>query len=175
MCNKEVIINPDIPEIQHVGALSLDCADGRLKTSEQETFPDDKPGFHQVDLIELWKCEFIIPDCDFLHRNMQVSLLLSCFLLAASEPFLSSAHMIPDETLSTNRVTVSNALSQNLEVDSPAVVIVGTCDSALTNVCINLLMMQILQSSLSELPKSAKKSKKPKKQKKVGAEKMYYY
>ncbi|XP_030585711.1 agouti signaling protein 1 [Archocentrus centrarchus] len=72
---------------------------------------------------------------------MHISLLLSCFLLAATEHFLSSAYMIPDETLSTNRVTVSNALSQNLEVDSPPVVIV-------------------------ELPKSAKKSKKPKKQKK---------
>uniref|UniRef100_A0A3Q0T592 Agouti-signaling protein n=1 Tax=Amphilophus citrinellus TaxID=61819 RepID=A0A3Q0T592_AMPCI len=54
---------------------------------------------------------------------MHISLLLSCFLLAATEHFLSYAYMIPDETLSTNRVTVSNALSQNLEVDSPPVVI----------------------------------------------------
>ncbi|NP_001273227.1 agouti signaling protein 1 [Maylandia zebra] len=72
---------------------------------------------------------------------MHISLLLSCFLLAATDYFLGCAHMIPDERLSTSRVSASNALSQNLEIDSPPVVIV-------------------------ELPKSAKKSKKPKKQKK---------
>uniref|UniRef100_I3J9M4 Agouti-signaling protein n=3 Tax=Oreochromis TaxID=8139 RepID=I3J9M4_ORENI len=73
--------------------------------------------------------------------KMHISLLLSCFLLAATEYFLGYAHMIPDERLSTNRVAASNALAQNLEINSPPVVIV-------------------------ELPKSAKKSKKPKKQKK---------
>ncbi|XP_044065727.1 agouti signaling protein 1 [Siniperca chuatsi] len=72
---------------------------------------------------------------------MHAFLLLSCFVLAATEYFLGSAHMIPEEKLSTNRVVVSNALSQNLEMGSPPVVIV-------------------------ELPKSAKKNKKTKKQKK---------
>ncbi|XP_038551373.1 agouti signaling protein 1 [Micropterus salmoides] len=72
---------------------------------------------------------------------MHAFLLLGCFVLAATEYFLGSAHMIPDERLSTNRVVVSNALTQNLEIGSPPVVIV-------------------------ELPKSAKKNKKTKKQKK---------
>ncbi|XP_047440164.1 agouti signaling protein 1 [Mugil cephalus] len=72
---------------------------------------------------------------------MHASLLLGCFLLAATQYFLGSAHMIPDERLSANRVVVSNALSQNLEIGSPSVVIV-------------------------ELPKSVKKNKKTKKPKK---------
>ncbi|XP_028262280.1 agouti signaling protein 1 [Parambassis ranga] len=71
---------------------------------------------------------------------MHTSLLLGCFILAVTEYFLVPAHMIPDERLSTNRVVVSNALSQNLEMVSPPVVIV-------------------------ELPKTAKKNKKTKKQK----------
>ncbi|XP_071329156.1 agouti signaling protein 1 [Trachinotus anak] len=72
---------------------------------------------------------------------MHAFLLLGCFVLATTEYFLSSAHMIPDEKHSTNRVVVSSVLSQSLEVGSPPVVIV-------------------------ELPKSAKKNKKAKKQKK---------
>ncbi|KAG8007278.1 Agouti-signaling protein [Nibea albiflora] len=72
---------------------------------------------------------------------MHAFLLLGCFVLAATEYILGSAHMIPDERLSTNRVVVANALSQSLAVGPPPVVIV-------------------------ELPKSAKKNKKPKKPKK---------
>ncbi|KAM7401607.1 hypothetical protein PAMP_016909 [Pampus punctatissimus] len=71
---------------------------------------------------------------------MHAFLMISCFVLAV-EYFLVSAYMIPDERLSTNRVVVSNALSQNLDMASPPVVIV-------------------------ELPKSVKKNKKTKKQKK---------
>ncbi|XP_059185964.1 agouti signaling protein 1 [Centropristis striata] len=72
---------------------------------------------------------------------MRASLLLSCCVLAVTHSFLSSAHMVPDETLSTNRVVVSNALSHSLDVGTPSVVIV-------------------------ELPKSVRKNKKTKKQKK---------
>ncbi|XP_053172013.1 agouti signaling protein 1 [Scomber japonicus] len=72
---------------------------------------------------------------------MHAFLMIGCFLLAASEYLLGSAHMIPDERLSTNRVVVTNALSQSLDIDSPPVVMV-------------------------ELPKSVKKTKKAKKQKK---------
>ncbi|KAM7421918.1 hypothetical protein PAMA_010139 [Pampus argenteus] len=71
---------------------------------------------------------------------MHALLMISCFFLAV-EYFLVSAYMIPDERLSTNRVVVSNALSQSLDVAPPPVVIV-------------------------ELPKSVKKNKKTKKQKK---------
>lgn len=56
---------------------------------------------------------------------MHAFLLLGCFVLAATEYLLGSAHMIPDERLSTNRVVVANALSQSLAVDPPPVVIVG--------------------------------------------------
>ncbi|XP_035518153.1 agouti signaling protein 1 isoform X1 [Morone saxatilis] len=73
--------------------------------------------------------------------KMHAVLLLGFFVLAATDYFLGSAHMIPDDRLSTNRVVVSNALSQSLEIAPPPVVIV-------------------------ELPKSAKKNKKTKKQKK---------
>lgn len=55
---------------------------------------------------------------------MHALLLLGCVILAATEYFLGSAHMIPEERLSTNRV-VSNALSQSLEIGTPPVVIVG--------------------------------------------------
>ncbi|KAM6927571.1 agouti signaling protein 1 [Xenentodon cancila] len=71
---------------------------------------------------------------------MYASLLLGCFVFAATQ-FLCSAHMILDERLSNNKVVVSNALSQSLEIDPPPVVIV-------------------------ELPKSVKKKEKSKKQKK---------
>ncbi len=56
---------------------------------------------------------------------MHAFLLLGCFVLAATEYFLGSAHMVPDERLSTSRIVVSNALSQNLDMGSPPVVIVG--------------------------------------------------
>ncbi|XP_068560588.1 agouti signaling protein 1 [Cebidichthys violaceus] len=72
---------------------------------------------------------------------MHASMLLGCFVLVTAEYFLASAHMIPDERLSTNRVVVSNTLSQSLYKGSPPVVIV-------------------------ELPKSGRKNKKTKKQKK---------
>ncbi|XP_072239175.1 agouti signaling protein 1 [Leuresthes tenuis] len=73
---------------------------------------------------------------------MRASLLFGCFLfVAVTQYFPGSAHMIPDEVLSTNKVVVSNALSQSLEIDSPPVVIV-------------------------ELTKSVKKKEKAKKQKK---------
>uniref|UniRef100_A0A3B4BDQ8 Agouti-signaling protein n=1 Tax=Periophthalmus magnuspinnatus TaxID=409849 RepID=A0A3B4BDQ8_9GOBI len=71
---------------------------------------------------------------------MNVFLVLSCVVLVATEYSPSSAHMVPDNSLSTNHVVVSNALSQSLDARSPPVVIV-------------------------ELPK-VKKSKRTKKQKK---------
>ncbi|XP_041834663.1 agouti signaling protein 1 [Melanotaenia boesemani] len=72
---------------------------------------------------------------------MYASLLLCCFVFAATQYFLGWAHMIPDEGLSTNKVVVSNDLSQSLEIGSPPVVIV-------------------------ELTKSVKKKEKAKKQRK---------
>ncbi|KAM4588686.1 agouti signaling protein 1 [Odontesthes bonariensis] len=73
---------------------------------------------------------------------MHASLLFGCFLfVAVTRYFPGSAHMMPDEVLSTNKVVVSNALSQSIEIDSPPVVIV-------------------------ELTKSVKKKEKTKKQKK---------
>lgn len=60
---------------------------------------------------------------------MHAFLMIGCFVLAATEYLLGSAHMIPDERLSTNRVVVSNALSQSLDMGSPPVVIVGKCAS----------------------------------------------
>ncbi|XP_022077199.2 agouti signaling protein 1 [Acanthochromis polyacanthus] len=69
-------------------------------------------------------------------------MLLGCFVLAATEYFLSSVYMIPDDSLYANKViTSTTALSQDLEVASPPVVIV-------------------------ELPKSTRKNKITKKQKK---------
>lgn len=59
------------------------------------------------------------------QRKMHALLMIGCFLLAASEYLLGSAHMIPDERLSTNRVVVTNALSQSLDMGSPPVVMVG--------------------------------------------------
>ncbi|KAF3856840.1 hypothetical protein F7725_017563 [Dissostichus mawsoni] len=47
---------------------------------------------------------------------MHALLLLSCLVLAATDHFLASAHMIPDESLATNRVVLSNALSQSLDI-----------------------------------------------------------
>ncbi|XP_074532279.1 agouti signaling protein 1 [Halichoeres trimaculatus] len=72
---------------------------------------------------------------------MHTLLFLGCFVLVVSDYLFSSAHMIPEDTLSNNRVVVSNALSQSLEVPSPPVLIV-------------------------ELPKSSKKNRKTKKQRK---------
>uniref|UniRef100_A0A3Q2PSZ1 Agouti domain-containing protein n=1 Tax=Fundulus heteroclitus TaxID=8078 RepID=A0A3Q2PSZ1_FUNHE len=56
---------------------------------------------------------------------MHAFLLLGCFVLAVTQYYLGSAHMIPDDRLSTNRVVASNALSQSLQIDPPPVVIVG--------------------------------------------------
>lgn len=70
---------------------------------------------------------------------MNVFLVLGCLILAAMEHFPSSAHMIQDNSVSTNQV-VPNALSQSLDARAPPVVIV-------------------------ELPK-VKKNKRAKKQKK---------
>ncbi|XP_047203933.1 agouti signaling protein 1 isoform X1 [Girardinichthys multiradiatus] len=75
---------------------------------------------------------------------MHALLMLGCFVLAVTQYCPGSAHMIPDDRLSTNRVVASNALSQSLQIDPPPVVIV-------------------------ELTKSAKKKEKAKKQKKVGS------
>uniref|UniRef100_UPI0037E84742 agouti signaling protein 1 n=1 Tax=Semicossyphus pulcher TaxID=241346 RepID=UPI0037E84742 len=72
---------------------------------------------------------------------MHAFLLLGCFVLAATDYLFCSAHMIPEERLSSNRVVVSNALSQSLDVVSPSVLII-------------------------ELPKSPRKNKKTKKQRK---------
>ncbi|XP_068450883.1 agouti signaling protein 1 [Clinocottus analis] len=72
---------------------------------------------------------------------MHSVMMLGCFVFATTEYFLASAHMIPEERLSTNRAVISNALSQSLYKGPPPVVIV-------------------------ELPKSGKKNKKTKKQKK---------
>ncbi|KAM4583477.1 agouti signaling protein 1 [Fundulus diaphanus] len=72
---------------------------------------------------------------------MHAFLLLGCFVLAVTQYYLGSAHMIPDDRLSTNRVVASNALSQSLQIDPPPVVIV-------------------------ELTKSPRKKEKAKKQKK---------
>ncbi|PWA13858.1 hypothetical protein CCH79_00019214 [Gambusia affinis] len=60
---------------------------------------------------------------DFL-RTMQAFLPLGCCVLALTQCCLGSAHMIPDDRLSTNRVVASNALSHSLQVDPPPVVIV---------------------------------------------------
>lgn len=65
---------------------------------------------------------------------MNAFLLLSCFLLAVTEYFLGSAHMIPDERLSTNRVVVYNALSQSLDIDPPSVLIEGMFPKLYLNV-----------------------------------------
>ncbi|XP_029288156.1 agouti signaling protein 1 [Cottoperca gobio] len=70
---------------------------------------------------------------------MHAFLLLVCFALAATEYSFASAHMIPDESLSTNRVVISNTLSQSLDIPQPVIV---------------------------ALPKSVKKNKKTKKHKK---------
>ncbi|XP_013872198.1 agouti signaling protein 1 [Austrofundulus limnaeus] len=67
---------------------------------------------------------------------MQASLLLAAMLF-----YLGSAHMIVDDRQATKTAFVSNSVSQNLEIDTPPVVIV-------------------------ELVKSTKKTEKPKKQKK---------
>uniref|UniRef100_A0A8C6TCL6 Agouti-signaling protein n=1 Tax=Neogobius melanostomus TaxID=47308 RepID=A0A8C6TCL6_9GOBI len=72
--------------------------------------------------------------------KMNVFLVLSCLVLVAMEHFPGTAHMVLDNTLSTNHVVVSNALSQSLDARAPPVVIV-------------------------ELPK-VKKNKRTKKQKK---------
>ncbi len=57
------------------------------------------------------------------QRKMHAFLLLGCFFLAVTEYLFGSAHMIPDDRLSTNHV--SSALSQSLEVIPPPVLIVG--------------------------------------------------
>nr|XP_020480799.1 agouti-signaling protein isoform X1 [Monopterus albus]XP_020480800.1 agouti-signaling protein isoform X1 [Monopterus albus]XP_020480801.1 agouti-signaling protein isoform X1 [Monopterus albus] len=62
------------------------------------------------------------------RKNMQAFLLLGCCVLAA-QCCLGSAHMVPDERLSTNREVVSNALSRSLDTDSPPVVIEELSDS----------------------------------------------
>ncbi|XP_017158747.1 agouti signaling protein 1 isoform X2 [Poecilia reticulata] len=77
----------------------------------------------------------------FRLRTMQAFLLLGCCVLALTQCCLGSAHMIPDDRLSTNRVAASSTLSHSLQIDPPPVVIV-------------------------ELNKSTKKKEKAKKQKK---------
>ncbi|XP_033937975.1 agouti signaling protein 1 [Pseudochaenichthys georgianus] len=72
---------------------------------------------------------------------MHALLLLSCLVLAATDHFLASAHMIPDESLTTKSVVLFDALSQSLDISPPPVVIV-------------------------ELRETVKRNKKTKKQKK---------
>ncbi|XP_055016399.1 agouti signaling protein 1 [Boleophthalmus pectinirostris] len=55
---------------------------------------------------------------------MNLFLLLGCLLLMATEFSPSSAHMVPENSLSTNHVVGSNALSQSLDARAPPVVIV---------------------------------------------------
>lgn len=61
----------------------------------------------------------------WLQRKMRASTLLGCLVLVTADHLLAAAIMIPDETLSTNRVVVSNAVSQNLYKGPPPVLIVG--------------------------------------------------
>lgn len=56
---------------------------------------------------------------------MNAFLLLGYFVIAVTEYLQGSAHMIPEESLYTNRVIASGALTQSLEVVPPPVVIVG--------------------------------------------------
>ncbi|KAM4612797.1 agouti signaling protein 1 [Polymixia lowei] len=72
---------------------------------------------------------------------MHACLLMGCLALSTTGYFLVSAHMIPEDRLSTNRNTTSNPLSSSFHLDSPPIVIV-------------------------ELPKAVRKNKKTKKQKK---------
>uniref|UniRef100_A0A3Q3WZQ0 Agouti-signaling protein n=1 Tax=Mola mola TaxID=94237 RepID=A0A3Q3WZQ0_MOLML len=67
------------------------------------------------------------------QRKMQTFLLLSWLILAVTDYFLGSAHMIPEERLSTNRVVVSGALSQSLELVPLPVVIVELPKTETTN------------------------------------------
>ncbi|TNN43127.1 Agouti-signaling protein [Liparis tanakae] len=85
--------------------------------------------------------------------KMHAAVMLGCFLFAATEYFLVSAHMVPDERLSSNMVDLSNALPHSHYKGPPAVVIVGEF----------YLWGQI---DPRELPRSGKKNKKMKKQKK---------
>ncbi|KAA8593265.1 agouti-signaling protein [Etheostoma spectabile] len=57
-------------------------------------------------------------------------LLLGCFVLSATKYFLTSAHMIPDDRLSTNRVMEYHTLSESFEIGPPPVVIVELPKSA---------------------------------------------
>ncbi|XP_017158749.1 agouti signaling protein 1 isoform X4 [Poecilia reticulata] len=58
-----------------------------------------------------------------MTRTMQAFLLLGCCVLALTQCCLGSAHMIPDDRLSTNRVAASSTLSHSLQIDPPPVVI----------------------------------------------------
>lgn len=114
------------------------------------------------------------------YRNMNAFLLLGCFLLAVTEYVLSSAHMVPDEGLSTNRVVVYNAMSQSLDRDPPSVLIEGTLAKLYSRFLLyclerwdfchqflSIIRISFVFRSLPEMPKSVKKSKKAKKTKKV--------
>lgn len=59
-----------------------------------------------------------------LQIKMHAFLFLSCFVLAVTEYLFSTAHMVPEERLSSNRVA-SSAPPQSSEVLPPPVIIVG--------------------------------------------------
>ncbi|XP_037346977.2 agouti signaling protein 1 [Pungitius pungitius] len=77
---------------------------------------------------------------------MHALTLLGCVALVTADYLLASAIMIPDENLSTNRVVITNALSQSLHRGPPPVVIV-------------------------ELPKSVRKKNKKQKKNSFGVKK----
>lgn len=84
--------------------------------------------------------------------EMHAFLFLSCFVLAVIEYLFGAAHIVPEERLSSNRVTVSGALSQSFEAAPPPVVIVGkrTASSALCEVVPRKELLE-LWSSCSDL------------------------
>ncbi|XP_061779723.1 agouti-signaling protein-like isoform X1 [Nerophis lumbriciformis] len=61
---------------------------------------------------------------------MQAFLLLGCVVFATSEYIFGSAHMLTDDRLSTNKVTMFNSLSRNIDAGlQPPVVIVELAKS----------------------------------------------
>ncbi|CAL1607792.1 unnamed protein product [Knipowitschia caucasica] len=57
-------------------------------------------------------------------KTMKMSVFLFCLILVAMDYSPSSAHMVPDSSLSTNELQVSNPLGQSLDAQAPPVVIV---------------------------------------------------
>uniref|UniRef100_A0AAV2M3D4 Uncharacterized protein n=1 Tax=Knipowitschia caucasica TaxID=637954 RepID=A0AAV2M3D4_KNICA len=61
---------------------------------------------------------------DTATAQMKMSVFLFCLILVAMDYSPSSAHMVPDSSLSTNELQVSNPLGQSLDAQAPPVVIV---------------------------------------------------